>query len=119
MRSVAAVLIVLIAAVMLSGCVAEKGELVARAAENKVYDCQCHEEPWKYKPHRETDCRQCHGSEILSFHNFTGDVASVNCYECHEKSLLSNHMPKGCELCHGEPAKIHEKFLEKYLEVER
>ncbi|MCS7121731.1 MAG: hypothetical protein NZ895_03915 [Archaeoglobaceae archaeon] len=78
--------------------------------ENKVYNCQCHEEPWKYRAHYETSCNLCHVSDILKTHK--DDYK--DCFRCHERSLLANHMPKGCELCHGRPEYTHEKFEERW-----
>ncbi len=121
-------IIAVISALLLFGCVSSK--IVTeetRKEENKVYDCQCHEEPWKYEPHQNADCRQCHGNEILEKHrerfislgytkyaNATS-VDSINCYDCHEKSLLKNHMPAECEICHGNPATIHEKYEKEFI----
>ncbi len=117
-------LVALIVAVMILGCVQEATVVTL---DNKVRDCQCHEEPWTYKPHYQS-CLNCHGNEILQKHSGifaekgieARDVKDVNCYDCHEKSLLANHLPKyGCELCHGDPYSIHEKFLKKYEEVSK
>ncbi len=115
----------LIAAILIAGCAEEK-PVAKIELDNKVKDCQCHEEPWKYKPHVTTSCLDCHGNEIIDFHkpifeekgvNAT-DVANVDCYACHEKSLLANHLPKySCELCHGDIYSIHEEHLKKYYEV--
>jgi Zn finger protein HypA/HybF involved in hydrogenase expression len=102
------------------GCVSEKPyELEVRASENKVLDCQCHEEPWKYEPHLTTDCKDCHGEEVLPIHKpYAGEIegmSQLNCSECHETSLLKTHLPKlSCETCHGDVYDIHKEFEEQF-----
>ncbi|MEM2070219.1 MAG: hypothetical protein QXE86_02325 [Archaeoglobaceae archaeon] len=112
--------LLLLVSIALSGCIAENADIKAKAVESKVYNCQCHEEPWKYVPHYETSCKDCHGNEIVVSHlNVSGwvwsNLTAVNCEDCHEKSLLSNHMPSGCELCHTTMVERHSKYLEKYI----
>jgi DnaJ-class molecular chaperone len=124
--------IALISTLLLFGCIS--GEISGEVSpeekympQNKVLDCQCHEEPWKYEAHQKTNCKECHGNEILKEHraffqklgyreyvNATS-VALIDCYKCHETSLLKNHMPAGCELCHGNPADIHEKYEDEFM----
>ncbi len=116
---------ILIATMLILGCVQQKPTAKSVKLENVVYDCQCHEQPWTYKPHLNTSCLKCHGNEIIPKHkaifkkyNITAkNVTEINCYQCHERSLLANHLPKHtCELCHGNPYQIHEKFLKKFYE---
>lgn len=114
----------LIAIIFFSGCLAEKMEIPA--TKNIVYNCQCHEEPWRVKAHYETSCYNCHGDEVVEIHKkILGERDYSDCYKCHERSLLSNHMPKGCEVCHNTEVlghnieTIHRKFEVRWISEQR
>ncbi|MEM1578925.1 MAG: cytochrome c3 family protein [Archaeoglobaceae archaeon] len=113
-------------AISLLGCVAEKEAIVEKLGveKNVVLDCQCHEEPWKYKKHfaNVTSCKSCHGNEIIVIHENLSDwkwkeVTEVSCTLCHDPSLLANHGGK-CELCHKTISETHGKYLNKYIQHE-
>lgn len=113
------ILIPVLALIML-GCVEQKAMLSVE--RNIVYNCQCHEEPWNYPEHYSnvTSCKECHGNEILLTHrNITGwvwdDAYKAECTLCHDSSLLANHMPSKCELCHRTMVERHSKYLKDYI----
>jgi DnaJ-class molecular chaperone len=117
------VMLIPLLAVIVLGCVEQKATL--NVERNVVYDCQCHEEPWKYPEHyaNVTSCKECHGNEILAVHkNLTGwvwdNARDANCTLCHDSSLLANHMPDKCEVCHTTMVERHSKYLDKYIEHE-
>ncbi|MEM0350272.1 MAG: hypothetical protein QXR27_00965 [Archaeoglobaceae archaeon] len=105
--------------ILFLGCVEERVQLVAE--KNVVFNCQCHEEPWKSPKHyaNVTSCKSCHGNEILDYHKKLPDwkwetVAEVSCTFCHDPSLLANHDGK-CDTCHRSIYLTHSKYLEKYV----
>ncbi|MCS7143725.1 MAG: hypothetical protein NZ879_01750 [Archaeoglobaceae archaeon] len=110
-----------ILALLMLGCVEQKATL--NVERNVVYNCQCHEEPWKYVKHYSnvSSCKDCHGNEILATHkNLSGWVwdhaYNATCTLCHDSSLLANHMPDKCEICHKTMVERHSKYLKEYIE---
>lgn len=117
-------LLVLVAALLILGCVEEIGVKTPTsiAMRNTVLDCQCHEEPWSYVKHyaNVTSCKACHGNEILVFHkNLSGwkwsDISEVQCTVCHDYSLLANHDGK-CQVCHRSIYETHSVYLKKFIQ---
>lgn len=119
------IVVFLVIAISLLGCVAEKQGFENLSFEkNIVLDCQCHEEPWKYKKHfaNVTSCKSCHGNEIIPLHENLSewkwkDVTEVSCTLCHDSSLLANH-GGNCELCHKAVYETHSRYLNKYIQHE-
>ncbi|MBO8182150.1 MAG: hypothetical protein H0Z28_05070 [Archaeoglobus sp.] len=107
--------------VFLVGCVQKTTEEVSLKQVDILKGCQCHTRPWEYSPHKEgaEHCLECHTISAHPKGNWSSGYSSddlTNCKRCHETNLIRGHLPTvKCEDCHGDPAKIHEKFEKELM----
>ena len=108
--------------VFFAGCVQKTTEEVSLKQVNVLKGCQCHTKPWEYPVHKNGSeyCLECHSIADHPKGNWSEGYTSedlTNCKKCHETNLIRGHLPAvKCEDCHGDPAKIHEKFEKKLME---
>jgi len=110
-----AVVVVILAGVLLLGCVQEEELKLTEVEELK--NCQCHELAYKYPKHLNGTeyCLDCHA--VDKHPEVDREVTPENCSDCHETSLFRIHMPRhSCTVCHGDAGTIHEKFEKKFVE---